>query len=514
MDSRWRYRILSVVGTAILTVTAVWATNLSAVHAAFARIPYFGRPAPEPLSAGEFSVALLTTLVVVLAAMWPLFKPRSRRMLDTILLTQKRLILAMVGLAALGYFNYSYRLPRTTLMLTTLALLIALPLFMSAIRRRPQSTSRAIIVGDDPDAMEALLAGTDMTVLGYVSPPSAYAPEGIPHDVELTDGGTVESELDALPCLGGLARLSEVFVKHDVDTVLLAFAETDREEFFGTLEHCHDHGVTALVHREHAAHVLTADGAGGELLTVQLEPLDWQDYVVKRLFDVSFATVGLVVALPVIAVISLAIKLDDGGPILYRQERTAEFGRTFTVHKFRSMTPADEDSTPESEEEYRVTRVGRVLRKTHLDEIPQLWAILVGRMSVVGPRAVWTDEEVHLEEKAKRWRKRWFIKPGLTGLAQIHDATSADAKAKLHYDLEYIRRQSFWFDVKIVVRQLWKVGGDALGFVFGDDEDEMESVAASEPVSDATSDSASGRPEASEGADETDREAVAPGQSR
>ena len=488
MDARWRYRFLSALGTALLTVVAVWVTNLEAVHMAFANIPYFGRPAPEPLSAGEFTVALMTTLVVVFAAMWPLFKPRSRRMLDTILLTQKRIILAMVALAALGYFNYSYRLPRTTLMLTTVALLVALPLFMVAIRRRPQSPSRAVIVGDDPDAMEALLSGTEMTVLGYVSPPSAYAPDGIPHEVEVTDGGAVESKLDALPCLGGLARINEVFVKHDVDTVLLAFAETDREEFFGTLEHCHDHGVNALVHREHAAHVLTAGGAGGELLKVELEPWDWQDYVVKRCFDVSFAAVGLIVSLPVVAVISLAIKLDDGGPLLYRQERTAEFGRTFTVHKFRSMTPATEDSSPGSDEEYRVTRVGRILRKTHLDEIPQLWAILMGRMSVVGPRAVWTDEEMHLEEEAHRWRKRWFIKPGLTGLAQIHDATSADATTKLHYDLEYIRKQSFWFDVKIVVRQLWKVGTDLLGVVSGTSTEPPNSAESDEPTKTSESD--------------------------
>ena len=112
-----------------------------------------------------------------------------------------------------------------------------------------------------------------------------------------------------------------------------------------------------------------------------------------------------------------------------------------------------------------MTRVGQAIRKTHLDEIPQLWTILIGKMSVVGPRAVWIDEEIHLEEKAASWRKRWFIKPGLTGLAQINDATSADAEAKLRYDLEYIRRQSFWFDMKIVVRQLWLVGNNALAFI-------------------------------------------------
>ena len=184
---------------------------------------------------------------------------------------------------------------------------------------------------------------------------------------------------------------------------------------------------------------------------------------------------ALLVLLPVIVLICAAIKLDDGGPILYSQERTAAFGRTFDVHKFRSMTPDEEDTTPDSEERYRITRVGRVLRKTHLDEIPQLWAIFTGKMSVVGPRATWTDEEILLEAEATAWRKRWFIKPGLTGLAQINDASSAEAREKLHYDLLYIRQQSFWFDLKIVARQLWGVGSDALGFVIaGTEEIEAE----------------------------------------
>jgi len=472
MDSGWRYRLLSVAGTIFLTALAVAVTNLTPVHTTFAKIPFFGNPAPEVLPNGELRFAIVTTLVVVLATMWPLFKPQPRRILDTILLTQKRVVLAMVGLAAIGYFKYTYRLPRTTLMLTTIALFVALPPFMVAIRRRPRSTSRAVIVGDDPDAMDALLGATDLPILGYVSPPSAYAPDGIDaRAVEVADGGTVESELDGLPCLGGMARLEDVLVEHDVDTALLAFAATDREEFFGALETCYDNGVNALVHREHAEHVLTDDFSGAELLEVDLEPLDWQDHVLKRTFDVAFAGTALIVLSPVIAAIALAIKLDDGGLLFYSQERTAAFGTTFTIYKFRTMTPAKEDTTPDSEEEERVTRVGRMLRKTHLDEIPQLWAILTGKMSVVGPRAVWTDEEIHLEAETNAWRKRWFIKPGLTGLAQIHDATSADAEAKLRYDLEYIRRQSFWFDLKIVVRQLWQVGSDATGFVAGTDAD-------------------------------------------
>jgi len=145
------------------------------------------------------------------------------------------------------------------------------------------------------------------------------------------------------------------------------------------------------------------------------------------------------------------------------------FGETFDVYKFRSMRETEMDDTAPVADEGndRITRVGRFIRRTHLDELPQLWSILIGDMSVVGPRAAWTGEETHLEAEAEDWRKRWFVKPGLTGLAQINGATSLDPEAKLRYDVEYIRRQSFWFDLKIVMRQVWMVVVDVVRTVTG-----------------------------------------------
>ena len=114
-----------------------------------------------------------------------------------------------------------------------------------------------------------------------------------------------------------------------------------------------------------------------------------------------------------------------------------------------------------------VTDVGRWLWQTHLDEIPQLNSVIKGDMSVVGPRAVWTDEGVELESVADDWRKRWFVKPGLTGLAHINGASSTDPQRKLRCDIEYIRRQSFWFDLRTVVRQVWQVLADLGATVLG-----------------------------------------------
>jgi lipopolysaccharide/colanic/teichoic acid biosynthesis glycosyltransferase len=185
--------------------------------------------------------------------------------------------------------------------------------------------------------------------------------------------------------------------------------------------------------------------------------------VAKRVFDVAFSGITLIVLSPLLLIIAVAIKLDSAGPILYRQTRTAAFGDTFVVAKFRTMFPDSEDAPPvEDERNNRITRVGRVLRRTHIDEVPQLLAVLRGQMSVVGPRAAWVDEEVILESETEAWRRRWFVKPGLTGLAQINNVNSTDPDAKLRYDIEYIRNQSFWFDLKIVIRQIWTVVSDLL----------------------------------------------------
>lgn len=463
MRRGWRYRLVAFFGTAVLTVVAVVVANYPTVHETFARVPYFGRPAPAVLPRGELEFTIVTILVIVLVSMWPLFKPRPRRLHETLFATQKRVLLAMVGLATLGYFNYSYRLPRPTLLLTMAVLFVALPLFLVTLHRRPAGSSRAIIVGTEPEAMKSLLRAGEQSVVGYLSPPSMDASAG-GQSGWVADGGTRDG-LDTVPCLGGVAQLDELLVARDVNTVLLAFTATDRDAFFWTLEVCHEHSVDALVHAKHADYVLSDDLPTSELLRVNLEPLDWQDHVLKRAFDLVVSSVALLLLTPSIVLISVAIKLDDGGPLLYSQERTAAFGNTFTVYKFRSMSPGTENPDPTDDGTRHVTRVGRVLRETHLDEIPQLWTILTGEMSLVGPRAVWTDEERHLEEETTAWRKRWFIKPGLTGLAQVNNATSADATAKLHYDLTYIRRQSFWFDLKIVVRQVWMVGANLIRFI-------------------------------------------------
>lgn len=450
---------MAMAGTAAITALAVFIANVHAVQAFFTTYtPLFWRLDPIVLGGEEFVFALVLNAAVVLAVLWPLYKPRPRRMLDTVFLAQKRVIAAVFALATLGYFNYSYRLPRTTLALSGAVLVVALPVWFVTIRERNgRSADRVVLIGDDVEQMRELVETVELPFVGYLCPTTAERALTAGDRQVVADGGL------GMMRLGGLSRIEDVLVSHDIDTAVLAFEETDRGEFFGALDACYEHGVAVKVHSRFADTVLTDGHGAGELVDVAIEPWDAQDYLIKRVFDIVFAGVGLLVLSPVIAVVAVAIKLDDGGPVIYSQERTAGFGESFVVHKFRSMTPAEESPNP-TDDANRITRVGSFLRRTHLDEIPQLWTILLGRMSVVGPRAVWVEEEnlIEADVDPDRWRQRWFVKPGLTGLAQVEGVDSTQPAAKLRYDLEYIRRQSFWFDVKLVIRQLWKVWGDIL----------------------------------------------------
>lgn len=469
----WQYRLASSLGAAVIVVLSILVANHPFAQSVLTALPIVGRLDPTVLTNGNLVIAMLTALPVVLVSLMVLFKPQPRRILDTISLTLRRVLGACVALAAIGYFDYTYRLPRTTLVAMAALLCVFLPAWFVLIRRRPVATTdRAVLVGDDPEAMSEILDTNDLPIVGYISPTIRYDSESPQRSsrVRFADGGMhVRGRLDELDCLGGLARLDELLVEHDIDTAILAFERSDRAEFFGALATCHYNGVVAKVHRKHADSVLATGASVGDLIDTDLEPWDWQDRAIKRLFDVGFALVGLLVLVPAMVVIAVGIKLDDGGPLLYGQERTAEFGETFTVYKFRSMVPDAEAKTGAklSEEDAggvdsRVTRVGRILRKTHLDEIPQLWSILVGSMSVVGPRPERPELDDDIEKNLLEWRRRWFVKPGLTGLAQINEVTGYDPERKLQYDVKYINEQSFWFDLQIVVRQVWVVLTDLL----------------------------------------------------
>ena len=178
--------------------------------------------------------------------------------------------------------------------------------------------------------------------------------------------------------------------------------------------------------------------------------------VLKRLLDITCASLGLVLAAPLTALTALAIRVDSPGHVLYRQERVGLRGRTFTLYKFRSMRLDAERGTPmwARDHDDRVTRVGRFIRTTRLDEIPQLWNVLRGDMSLVGPRPERPYFVAQLAEQIPFYMERHSVRPGVTGWAQVryqYGASIADAIEKLRYDLYYIKHQSVTFDLAIAL---------------------------------------------------------------
>jgi lipopolysaccharide/colanic/teichoic acid biosynthesis glycosyltransferase len=185
----------------------------------------------------------------------------------------------------------------------------------------------------------------------------------------------------------------------------------------------------------------------------------------KRALDVGLAGLGLLLSAPLWAVIALAVKAGDGGPVFYGQERVGLGGRRFKSWKFRSMV-ADADRRwgplQASEGDRRVTRVGRLLRATALDELPQLWNIFAGDMSFVGPRALLPAEietraggALERLEDVPGCEARHAVRPGLTGLAQVFAARDIRRRHKFRYDLLYIRRRSLWLDLKLIAMSFW-----------------------------------------------------------
>lgn len=486
MLTGWRYRVASAAGVVGLTTVAVFVANHPVIQQLFTTyIPVFNRLDVHTLSDGSLLWAFSLCSIVMLGALIPLYKPRPRRLLDTVFLTHKRVVTGGLAIATFGFFKWSHRLPRATLVMVVGLLSVVMPLWFVWMRRRPHGDSgRTLLVGDDPEQIKQISPQLEGPVLGYLCPTNILSPQVIEsgqlNEIEaIADGGVQTGngllleydELTNLDRLGGLSRIEDVLVEYDVDTVVLAFQRADRAEFFGTLDACYEHGVGVKVHREYADSVLLSGEKIGELADVDLEPWDPIDHMFKRAFDILFSIAALVVLAPLIAIISIAIKLDSPGPVLYKQERTAVFGESFSVYKFRSMVQNAESETGAkiSEEDAgdtdpRVTSVGKILRKTHLDEIPQLWSILANDMSVVGPRPERPELDSEIQSDGIDWSKRWFVKPGLTGLAQVNNVTGHEAESKLRYDLEYVRRQSFRFDVKIVIRQIWKVLSDVREF--------------------------------------------------
>jgi exopolysaccharide biosynthesis polyprenyl glycosylphosphotransferase len=186
----------------------------------------------------------------------------------------------------------------------------------------------------------------------------------------------------------------------------------------------------------------------------------------KRISDLAIALPAAILALPLLAAAAIAIKLSDSGPVLYRQRRVGERGRDFDVLKLRTMVTDAESAGPQwcAPGDDRVTRLGGLLRRTHIDELPQLWNVLRGEMTLVGPRPERPEIVAELEQRFPHYTRRHLVKPGITGWAQLrcgYAGSELGTAWKLCHDLFYVKRRSVLADWLIIVETLFEAGRDA-----------------------------------------------------
>lgn len=323
---------------------------------------------------------------------------------------------------------------------------------------KPLFQSRTLILGVGPAAQtvaQLLTEARDRSyqVIGFVDDdPGAHDPVA----------SIVSRKAPVFPVVDR-QDLLELVVRDRLSTLILAVTHKVNSDLMQTILDCMELGVdvvplpvlyetlTGRVPLEYigdnwyAALPLHHPGTGALL------------QVAKRLVDILLSSAGLVLLALMLPVIALAIYLDSPGPIFYAQERVGKGGRAFRAYKFRSMIPDAERGTPvwAQENDARISRVGRILRATHVDEFPQFINVLKGEMSAVGPRP---ERPAFVEQLAKEipfFRLRHAVKPGMAGWALVrfgYVSTKEDAAARLEYDLYYIKHQSVWLDVVILLK--------------------------------------------------------------
>lgn len=421
---------------------------------------------------GIYKIALTTIVCQVIFYLFDLYdvsKPRLRRELLTDLFQAVGVVIAVLGLIFMlrptmligyleeagngGVVRYGNGVPVIAMMLA-LAMMICWRLAIHWVMRHPRLGERILIVGTDTLAVEVareamLRRDLGYKVVGFVS----------------EDPKLVGESLFNPKVLGVVSELNRIVAEEKIDRVVVALQDRRGHMPVDQLLQIRLQGGAAIEEGTALYEKLT-----GKLSVEMLRP-SWIIFsgggkrstvwgIARRLFNAVMAGAGFILSLPIALLAAVAIKLDSPGPIFYTQERVGKNGRVFKIIKFRSMR---QDAEKDGEAQWaaardpRITRVGTLLRKTRIDEIPQFINILRGEMSFVGPRAERPVFVEQLTEQIPFYSQRHLVEPGLTGWAQVnygYGASVEDAMQKLQYDLYYIKNVSLLFDIWIMFKTI------------------------------------------------------------
>jgi exopolysaccharide biosynthesis polyprenyl glycosylphosphotransferase len=399
----------------------------------------------------------LAPITIILFWQVGLYAPRERRPGAGRIVSSLILVAAIVYAFGLGtgyHFSTAGLVPTATVTcaIVVVALRAAYESISLELLRVVGVRRRAILVGEGESlahlhrSLGASRSGIDYAFVGAVS---ATAPEG-------------------LTLLGSRDELADILATTPTDEVILTEADFSEHTVLGIVETAHRHGVKVrLAPRTTELLVQQGEyvpGQGVPLFELRPPVLAGTDWALKRAFDLTVSSAVAVIGLPLWLVVAAAIKIDSRGPVLYVDRRMGVGEREFGMLKFRTMVAGAAEQQPELEaaneasgalfkirDDPRVTRVGRVLRRLSLDELPQVLNVLRGEMSLVGPRPLPLRDYSLLED----WhRRRYLVLPGVTGLWQISGRSNLGFDDLVRLDFTYLENWSIWLDVSIILRTL------------------------------------------------------------
>ena len=259
--------------------------------------------------------------------------------------------------------------------------------------------------------------------------------------------------------LGKVERFSEIVRPGVVDEVIIALPLRKEKMIIDMVERCNSEGIRVRIvpdfFRIISNRPILYELGDIPLIGIRTEPLSLiKNRVLKRVFDIVFSSTILVLLFPLFLILALLIKLTSRGPVFFKQERIGDNNSNFKIHKFRTMSAQDKkesDTIWTTANDSRVTAIGKILRKKNLDELPQFWNVLIGNMSIVGPRP---EREYFVEEfkkEIRHYKVRHLVKSGITGWAQVNGwRGDTSIKERVEHDIYYIENWSFWLDLRII----------------------------------------------------------------
>jgi Undecaprenyl-phosphate glucose phosphotransferase len=276
--------------------------------------------------------------------------------------------------------------------------------------------------------------------------------------VGIVSEGKSSGEVEGFKIVGTLAKFTPLIQKYDPEEVIFALPSSAHGELIPMLVSLQDTMVKYKIVSDLFG-MITNPLESDVLLDIPIfemkeAPLSaWHNRVIKRVFDFVLALVGIIVLSPIWILVAIGVKLSSPGPVLFHQKRVGRDGRIFHMRKFRSMTVGSETVAFTKKDDPRVTPFGAFIRKTSLDELPQLLNVLTGRMSLVGPRPEVPGLVEKFEKEIPRYFERHQVKSGITGWAQVNGFRgNTSLQERVKYDIYYIENWSLLLDIKIILR--------------------------------------------------------------